>query len=165
MAAMTIGPLSERERLDWLRLARSENVGPITFRRLLERYGSAAAALDALPDLARRGGRTGTLRIATKAQAEKEIDACRRVGAQLLGLGEPAYPARLRALDDAPPLLCVRGHAALLDRATVAVVGARNASLAGRKLAAMIAAGLGAAGITVVSGLARGIDAAAHEAA
>ncbi len=162
---MSIRPLSDRERLDWLLLARSENVGPITFRRLLDRYGSAAAALTALPDLARRGGRTAALRIATKAQAEKELDACRRIGARLVGLMEPAYPARLRAVDDAPPLLCVRGHPALLERPTVAVVGARNASLAGRKMATTIAAGLGAAGIVVVSGLARGIDTAAHEAA
>lgn len=162
---MSIRPLSDRERLDWLRLARSENVGPVTFRRLLERYGSAAAALDALPDLARRGGRTASLRIATKAQAEAEIDACRRLDARLVGLMEPDYPARLRAVDDAPPLLCVRGHPTLLSRPAVAVVGARNASLAGRKMATIVATGLGAAGIVVASGLARGIDTAAHEAA
>jgi DNA processing protein len=161
---MTSRPLSEQERIDWLRLLRSENVGPITFRRLVERYGSARAALDALPDLARRGGRTAPLRIATKAQADAELAAARRLDATIVAECEPDYPARLRAIDDAPPLLYVRGHLHLLAKPTVGVVGARNASLAGRKIAAQIAVGLGAAGIIVVSGLARGIDAAAHEA-
>lgn len=158
-------PLSPTERIDWLRLIRSENVGPITFRRLLERYGSAAAALAALPELARKGGRIKPIAIASRAAAERELKALDAMGAQALGLNEPGYPVLLRAIDDAPPLLFVRGSAHLLNRPAVAIVGARNASLNGRKLARDIAADLAKAGYLVVSGMARGIDTAAHDGA
>lgn len=155
-------PLTDAERLDWLRLIRTENVGPITFQRLLDQYGSARAALDALPELARRGGRTKPLRLASKADTERELAANHRLGARLLCSCEPDYPEALASLDDAPPVVSVLGHAHLLKRRAVALVGARNASLNGKKFAERLAAELGEAGLLVVSGLARGIDTAAH---
>ncbi|MEX2451626.1 MAG: DNA-processing protein DprA [Rhodospirillales bacterium] len=158
-------PLSAREKRDWLRLIRTEHVGPLTFYRLLARFGSAAAALTALPDLARRGGRAKAPRPYTAANAEAEIEAVEALGARLIARGEPEYPPLLAAVEDAPPLISVLGDAALLARPAIAVVGARNASLNGRRLARDIAAGLGAAGHLVVSGMARGIDAAAHDGA
>src|ERR1700691_355230 len=103
-------PLSPSERFDWLRLIRSENVGPITFYQLLSRFGSAAAALEALPEIARRGGRQRALVIAAKSAIEREIAALAKVGAQLVGWGEPLYPPALAAVEDAPPLISVRGN-------------------------------------------------------
>jgi DNA processing protein len=155
-------PLSDRERLDRLRLIRSENVGPVTFRSLLRRFGSARAAIAALPDLAKRGGRSAPLRVCPAAQAEQELGAAGRIGARLLATEDGDYPVALAAIDDAPPLLYARGDASLLRRKAVAMVGARNASANGRRLAEDIARDLGAAGLVVVSGLARGIDHAAH---
>lgn len=154
--------LSDAERIDWLRLIRAENVGSITFFRLIERYGDAAAAIEALPALASRGGRAKPLRIPGRAEAEREAEATARAGARLLAACEPDFPRALAAIDDCPPLVSVKGHAKLLRARTVAVVGARNASLNGRRLAEAIARDLGRAGWVVVSGLARGIDAAAH---
>jgi DNA processing protein len=154
--------LTDSERLDRLRLIRSENVGPVTFRSLLRRFGSARAAIQALPELARRGGRAAPLRIYPAAQAEAELDAARRMGARVVAGDDADYPAPLAAIYDAPPLLYVRGDVALLQRKTAAIVGARNASANGRRLAEDIARDLGAAGFVVVSGLARGIDHAAH---
>jgi DNA processing protein len=156
--------LSDAERLDWLRLIRSENVGPRTFRALIDHCGSAAAALAELPRFARRGGGDGAAHIASRAEAEREIEAAASLGVSLLALGEPEYPWRLAMIDDAPPLLAVRGNLSALARPMVAVVGARNASAAGIKLAEALARDLGEAGLVVVSGLARGIDAAAHRA-
>jgi DNA processing protein len=161
MASQT-ATLTDSERLDRLRLIRSENVGPVTFRSLLRRFGSARAAIQALPDLARRGGRAAPLRIYPAAQAEAELDAARRMGARVLASDDADYPAPLAAIYDAPPLLYARGDAALLQRKAVAIVGARNASANGRRLAEDIARDLGAVGFVVVSGLARGIDHAAH---
>lgn len=158
-------PLSHQERLDWLRLIRSENVGPVTFFQLLERLASAEAALAALPELARRGGRTRPLRICAKAPAEREMDGLARIGARLIAWGEPEYPESLAAIDDPPPLIAVRGHPHLLQRQIVAVVGARNASANGRRIARQMAATLGRADLVIASGLARGIDSAAHEGA
>jgi DNA processing protein len=155
--------LSDEERIDWLRLIRSENVGPRGFRSLLRYFGSARAALAQLPELARRGG-AGTLRICSRSEAERELDAARALGICLIGLGEPEYPARLAEIDDAPPLIAVRGKSSALVRPMVAMVGSRNASAAGAKIAAQLARDLAAAGFVVVSGLARGIDAAAHRA-
>lgn len=157
--------LGRAERLDWLRLIRTENVGPITFRHLLNRFGSAAAALAALPELSRRGGRLGGLAIASKAQAEAELEALERVEARLVALGEPDYPVGLATIEDAPPLLSVRGNAVLLTGRIVAIVGARNASANGVRLARQLALDLGAAGLIVASGLARGIDTGAHQGA
>lgn len=158
-------PLSAAERFDWLRLIRTENVGPITFHRLLEQFGSARSALEALPDLAKRGGRTKPLRIASKADIERELIANERIGARLLCSCEPDYPEPMAALDDAPPVVSVLGHPHLLKRRAVALVGARNASMNGKKFAERLARELGEAGLLVVSGLARGIDTAAHAGA
>lgn len=156
--------LSAEQRLDWLRLIRTENVGPRTFRTLINQFGGAAAALEALPTLARRGGRLLPPRIPTRTEAENEMAALERGKARLVALGEADYPFALRSLDDAPPLLAVRGRAEVLRSPMVAIVGARNASAAGRTMAQTLARELGKAGYVVVSGLARGIDAAAHEA-
>jgi len=154
--------LSDEQRLDWLRLVRSKNVGPRTFRTLVNYYGGARAALDALPDWARRGGATGPVRICTREEAEREIETSRRLGVTLVAMGEAEYPTRLRMIDDPPPLIGVRGKAAALQAPMVAVVGSRNASAAGVKFTQRIARELGEQGFVVVSGLARGIDAAAH---
>lgn len=158
-------PLDHRERLDRLRLIRTENVGPVTFRHLLARYRTAGRAIDALPELARRGGRRRPLAVPSVGDAEREIAAVERAGATLLVVGDPAYPSGLRAIDDAPPCLSVAGDPALLVRPAIAVVGARNASVNGCRFAAGLARAFGDAGYAVVSGLARGIDAAAHEGA
>jgi DNA processing protein len=155
--------LDDGERLDRLRLIRSDNIGPVTFHDLMAHFGSAHDALAALPALARRGGRR--VRIASAAEAEAEMAAVADHGAALVFLGEADYPPWLAAIEGAPPVLAVRGAVESLARPTVAVVGARNASVAGRKFAMRIAADLGAAGFAVASGLARGIDAAAHTAA
>lgn len=157
--------LSTAERLDWLRLIRSENVGPRTFSRLLERFGGAAAALDALPDMARRGGLRRAITICPKGEAEREMEATQRAGARLIATIEPSYPRYLAALEDAPPLLSVLGNLSVLSKPMVAMVGARNASLNGRNFARKLAAELGRAGLVVTSGLARGIDTAAHQGA
>jgi DNA processing protein len=154
--------LSDRQRLDWLRLIRSESVGPRTFRALMNRFGGAAAAIEALPDLARQAGRT--LRICSLAEAERELEGLHRRGARLVALGEGAYPPALQAIDTAPPLIAVLGRVDALLRPCVAIVGSRNASAAGLKFTARLARDLGEAGFVVVSGLARGIDTAAHEA-
>ncbi len=159
MAARELDP---EERLDWLRLCRTELVGPISFYAMLRRFGSARAALDALPRLARRSERAKTVTAPTRAATEAELTALHRIGARLVCWGEPAYPSALSAIEDAPPILSVLGQVELLDRPMIAVVGARNASANGRRLARELAAGLGQGGLVVVSGLARGIDAAAH---
>ncbi len=156
--------LTDGERLDWLRLIRSENVGPRTFRALVRHFGSPRGALDALPDLARRGGAARAVRICSREEAEHELGAARDLGVAMVALGEPGYPPRLRAIDDAPPLIAVRGEGSALSQPTVAIVGSRNASAAGIKFAERLAHELGSAGFVVVSGLARGIDAAAHRA-
>lgn len=162
---ISVVPRSERERLDWLRLARSENVGPVTFRTLIERFGAASTALDALPQLARRGGRSATLTICSREEAEQELSALAEFGGQFLYLGEAPYPRLLAATEDAPPLLAVLGEVHLLEKPTVAIVGARNASANGIRIARRLAAELGEAGMVVASGLARGVDAAAHTGA
>src|SRR5262245_16204223 len=154
--------LSDQERLDWLRLIRSENVGPRTFHALLQHFGSARAALDALPDLARRGGAARPGRICAPAEAARELEETHARGIALIALGEPDYPARLQAIDDPPPLIAVAGAASVLARPSIAIVGSRNASAAGLKMAERLAREFVAAGFVVVSGLARGIDAAAH---
>jgi DNA processing protein len=154
--------LTDEQRIDWLRLIRSQNVGPSTFRKLLNHCGSARAALDRLPEFARRGGASGAPRICSRADAEREIKAAAAIGVSLVALGEPAYPLRLQMIDDAPPLIAVRGRLSALALPMVAIVGARNASAAGVKFAERIARDLSDAGFVIVSGLARGIDAAAH---
>lgn len=157
--------LSDKERLDWLQLIRTESIGPVTFSNLLKRFGSADAAISALPQLASKAGRKLPLRPAPRVQAETELAAADKCGARLIALCEDAYPKALAAIPDAPPVIFVRGHASLFEKPAVAVIGARNASSVGRKIARTLAQGLGASGVAVISGLARGIDGAAHEAA
>ena len=157
--------LSETARRDWLRLARSENVGPVTFDQLIRRYGDAGKALDALPDLSRRGGRASSLQIPSASDGDQELAAGEALGARLIAACEPDFPALLAALDPTPPLLWVRGQTDLLARPAVAIVGARIASAAGQRFAYTLASELGQVGYTIVSGMARGIDAAAHEGA
>lgn len=156
--------LTDAQRLDWLRLIRSENVGPRTFRALVNHYGGARAALEHLPSLARRGGAQSPGRICSVEDAQREIDIATRLGASFIALGEPDYPARLRMIDDAPPIVSVRGSIEALKSPMIAIVGSRNASAAGSKFAGQIARELGDADFVIVSGLARGIDAAAHRA-
>jgi DNA processing protein len=156
--------LTDDQRLDWLRLIRSENVGPRTFRTLLAHFGSARRALDALPDLARRGGAARPVRICPRDEAARELATAAAMNIAFVALGEDQYPAQLATIDDAPPLLAVRGKLAALHEPMLAMVGSRNASAAGVKFAESLARELGAAGLIVVSGLARGIDAAAHRA-
>lgn len=156
--------LTDRQRIAWLRLIRSDNVGPATFRDLINHFGSAEAALEALPELSRRGGSTRSLRIATVADAEREIETAHRHGARFIGIGEPDYPPALRQIDAAPPLLAVMGDLSVTALPAVGIVGSRNASISGAKFAAMMAREIGRGGYSVVSGLARGIDAAAHRA-
>jgi DNA processing protein len=156
--------LTDEQRLDWLRLIRTDNIGPRTFRDLVNHYGGARAALAALPALARRGGASGPARICSLEDAQAELKAARSLGVEFVALGEPEFPPRLQMIDDCPPLLAVRGRSAVLMRPLVAIVGSRNASAAGVKFAERLARDLGAAGFVTVSGLARGIDAAAHRA-
>ncbi len=156
--------LTDEQRLDWLRLIRSESVGPRTFRALVNQYGGAAAALEALPELARRGGRL-LLKVCSRAEAEKEMAAAARLGARFIAMGEPDYPKTLQAIDTAPPLIALRGNAAALAKPSVAIVGSRNASASGLTFAERLARQLGEAGYVIVSGLARGIDTKAHKAA
>jgi DNA processing protein len=156
--------LSESERRAWLRLSRTPNIGPVTFAQLIARFGSASAALDELPRLSRRGG-GGELRPPPDAEARAEIEKLAALGGRLIAAVEPDFPHGLAALDAPPPVISMLGHPSQLARETVALVGARNASALGRRFAATLATELGRAGFVVVSGLARGIDAAAHEAA
>lgn len=156
--------LTDEQRIDWLRLIRSPNVGPRTFRALINHFGGARAALAALPSLARRGGAAGVVEVYPQAEAEREIAAAQKLGVTFVALGEPDYPQRLQMIDDAPPLIAIRGETRVLSLPMVAIVGSRNASGAGLKFTQIIARELGESGFAVVSGLARGIDAAAHAA-
>lgn len=156
--------LTDRQRIAWLRLIRSDNVGPITFRDLINHFGSAEAALEVLPDLSARGGSTRPIRVATREEAQAELDYARELGVRFVGIGEPGYPPALRQVEGAPPLIAVKGSLETLSLSSVGIVGARNCSVSGAKFAAMLARDLGMAGYAIVSGLARGIDAAAHRA-
>jgi DNA processing protein len=158
------GPrLSDRQRLAWLRLIRTQNVGPASFRDLINRFGSAEAALEILPELMISGGARRIARIPSVAEAEAELEAARRAGARFVGIGEPDYPPQLKNMDHPPPLLAVKGEGGVFRLPTIAIVGARNASLAGIKMARTLATDLGRDGYGIVSGLARGIDTAAHQ--
>ncbi|MDX2102963.1 MAG: DNA-processing protein DprA [Alphaproteobacteria bacterium] len=154
--------LSHGERRDRLRLARTENVGPVTFRQLLLRFGTASAALAALPELARKGGRRAPLAIAAPAKADQELDWHAAAGFDLVIQGDPDYPRQLLALEDPPAVFSIAGSRHLLARPMVAIVGARNASANALNFANRLARDLAEAGVVVVSGLARGIDGAAH---
>lgn len=155
--------LDDQEKISWLRLIRTENVGPMTFFQLLDTYGSATRALEALPGLSRKGGRLKDLRITSKDSVLSEIDRLESLGGRFVYATETAYPVSLTAIDDAPPVLSVMGNAKLLNLPAIGMVGARNASLNGCKFAEKLARELGEAGQIIASGLARGIDTAAHK--
>jgi DNA processing protein len=157
--------LTDEERIDWLRLSRTAQVGPITFFALIARFGSAGAAIEELPRLAVRAGRAKPAAIAPAGEIRREAERAARFGARLIAACEPDYPEALAAIEDAPPVIFAGRNVALFERPSVAIVGARNASMNGRKMAAKLAAELGDAGFVVVSGLARGIDTEAHKAA
>jgi len=156
--------LTDEERIDWLRLSRTAQVGPITFYALIARYGSARAALEELPKLAARAGRAKPAAIPAAGEIRREVERAARMGARYIAAHEPEYPQSLAAIEDAPPVIVAGRNIALFERPAVAIVGARNASMNGRKMAARLAADLGEAGFVVVSGLARGIDTEAHKA-
>jgi DNA processing protein len=155
--------LDAAEKLAWLRLTRSPSVGPVTFAQLIRRFGSASAALKEAPRLALRGGKPF---VATpEADAMRELQQTEALGARLIASCEPDFPAGLAALDPPPPMISMLGQPHLLRRDMIAIVGARNASALARKFAQILSRELGEAGLVIASGLARGIDSAAHEAA
>jgi DNA processing protein len=157
-------PSSDQHKLDWLRLSRTENVGPVTFYKLIETYGTAADALNALPELAKRGGRKKPLSAPPQRTIEKEYNRLIKSGGQIITTACDDYPTPLAACPDAPPVISVLGSRMdLLARQCIGIVGARNASINGRKMAQKLATGLGAVDRTIASGLARGIDTAAHQ--
>jgi DNA processing protein len=161
---MTTRSLTDLERLDWLRLFRSENIGPITFYRLLERFGDINAACARAPELARRGGGKTPLKIESRNTAEKEIAALQKTGGFMIASCEPDYPKLLRHIEDAPPVLSFLGQRSLLNtKRIVAMVGARNASLNARQFSERMARDCGGADLHVASGLARGIDTSVHK--
>jgi DNA processing protein len=157
--------LSDDERIDWLRLSHTANVGPITFASLIQRYGSAGAALAELPRLAEKAGRARAPSPPAIAEMKQEADRVARMGARHIAACEPDYPVALAAIEDAPPVITAGRDLSIFKRPSVAIVGARNASLNGRRIAAKLAKDLGDAGVVIVSGLARGIDTEAHKAA
>jgi DNA processing protein len=158
----TQNALSDTERIDWLRLIRSRNVGPHMFIELIDCFGTAAAAIDALPELSRPAGGRRKFTILHRDSIVAEFEALKAAGGTAIGLYEPDYPETLAAIADPPPVLFLRGDVKMLKRPTVGIVGARNASANGRSFAEDVAGQLGKAGYVVVSGLARGIDATAH---
>jgi DNA processing protein len=164
-APLPTAALSEAERLACLRLIRSENVGPVTFRELINHFGGATKALEALPELSRRGGAGRAIRLCPAADAEKELEAAARAGAVQLFTIEPDYPALLARIDAPPPMLYVKGRRELLNSPAIAIVGSRQCSAAGVQLTRRFSNELAEAGFVIVSGLARGIDRAAHETA
>ena len=156
---------TEAEKLDWLRLSRTDHIGPITFYKLLEIYGSASEALNALPELAKKGGRKKPLVAPNIKDVEQEYNALLKLGGDMVCAGEDAYPLSLANIDDAPPIISYIGDIKHAHCPCLGIVGARNASLNGRKFTHTLAQELGQAGQVIASGLARGIDTAAHEGA
>jgi len=156
--------LSDNQRLNWLRLIRTENIGPVAFRDLIMFCGSAASAIERLPDLNIRGGGSKPVRVTPLEDAEREIEAIERMGARLVGMGEPDYPQQLKNCEAPPPLVIIKGNPNVFRKPPVAIVGSRNASVVGARFTERLARDLGDAGFAIVSGLARGIDAAAHKA-
>src|SRR6056297_1581010 len=154
---------TEDDRVSWLRLLRSRRVGPSTFHRLMTEHGTAQAALAALPEVAKAAG-VENYEVCPEGVAHAELRAASQAGAQMLCIGGPLYPTELAEISDAPPILWTIGDTELLHRPLVAMVGARNASSLGQRMAKGLAADLAAKGFTVVSGMARGVDTAAHAA-
>jgi DNA processing protein len=163
-APLPTAELTQDERLACLRLIRSENVGPVTFRELINHFGGATNALAALPELSRRGGFGRSIRLCPKEDAERELEKAAGAGAVPVFTIEPDYPALLARIEAPPPMVYIKGRGDLLNRPAVAIVGSRQCSAAGVQLTRRFANELGEAGFVVVSGLARGIDRAAHEA-
>lgn len=163
-APLPTAKLGPEETLACLRLIRSEGIGPVTFRDLINHYGGAQNAISALPEIARRAGRAKPIKLCTKEDAEAELSAAERAGATPIFTIEPGYPAAVAAIDAPPPLLYVKGRIDLLNRPCVGIVGSRVCSAAGAKLASLFARQIGEAGYVIASGLARGIDGAAHQA-
>ncbi|MFN3892804.1 MAG: DNA-processing protein DprA [Beijerinckiaceae bacterium] len=161
---MTGARLSDEQRLDWLQLIRSENVGPRTFRTLINRFGGARAALESLPDLIRRHGGGRQIRIAQRDVCLREYESALRIGARFLVMGDREYPPALREIDSPPPVICVMGDASAFTRPMVAIVGSRNASAAGLAFTERLAHELAEAEFVIASGLARGVDQRAHRA-
>ncbi len=157
--------LTDAQRLDWLRLIRSDNIGPRTFRALINRYGGAGAALEALPALVRETIGARKIRIADRDVCLRELETAQRAGARFVALGEPDYPQALRAIDSPPPLVAVKGHGDVVLKPMIAVVGSRNASAAGLTLTERLTHDFAGQNYVIVSGLARGIDQKAHRAA
>lgn len=155
----------QNDILDILRLIRSSQVGPITYHKLIRRFATPADALAALPDMAKRSGSPTGLKICPVEEAEKELQTCQKKGIDVLSMADPAYPPRLKHIEDAPPLLFVKGNPDILTKKSVAVIGSRNASSNGLRFAHKISADLGHSGLLITSGMARGIDTAAHEGA
>lgn len=156
--------LSFQQRRDWLCLIKSENVGPVSFFKLLERFGDAATALRALPEISHRGGLKRPIRICSPEIAEQDLQAAENIGAKFIAACEPEYPQLLRHTDGPPPLICAKGRFELLNTTSIAMVGSRNASAVGLKFARTLASEFGQAGYTTISGLARGIDTSVHQA-
>ena len=150
--------LTDEQRIAWLRLARTEQVGPISFFNFINRFGSAENALEALPEIASQTGSNKFPKICSEDDALRELEAAQKLGVRHIAAGEPDYPTLLRQIDDPPPFLLVRGEIDFNLRPMVAIVGSRNTSIAGQKMATLLATGLTEAGYVVVSGLARGID-------
>ncbi len=161
---MNDGTLSFQEKRDWLQLIRSENVGPATFFKLIAKFGSAKAALSALPDIAARGGAKRPIKICPQETAEQELNYAEHIGADLIASCESRFPTLLQQIDGAPPLIYTKGNNALFEKPCIALVGSRNASAVGRNFSRDLASALGKAGYITVSGLARGIDTSVHQA-
>jgi DNA processing protein len=162
---MSAQHLSDEQRFNWLRLIRTERIGPVTFKQLINRFGSAKAAIEALPEIAARGGVLKAVKIAGEADIASEFEEAARLGAVFVAMGEPEYPALLRHFDGAPPIIAVLGDVSALNQNTIGVVGSRSASTNGLAFARKMSAELANAGFVIASGLARGIDRAAHEGA
>lgn len=156
--------LTDRQRLNWLRLLRSENIGAVSFRDLIDHYKTAENALEALPELSKKGGLSTSIKIASLEDAEKEMQEAEKLGVRFVGIGEPDYPVFLKRAEASPPLIAIKGNVFAFQKTSVGIVGSRNASAAGKKLASQFAHFLGDAGFTIISGLARGIDSVAHQA-
>ncbi|ACS51372.1 DNA-processing protein DprA [Bartonella grahamii] len=156
--------LTDRQRLNWLRLLRSENIGAVSFRNLIDHYKTAENALEALPELSRKGGGSVSIKIASLEDAEKEIQKAKRLGVRFIGMGEPDYPAFLKVTEAPPPLIAIKGNVSIFQKTSIGIIGSRNASAAGKKLTAQFARFLGEADFVTISGLARGIDSVAHQA-
>ncbi len=157
--------LTDEEKADWIQLIRTPNIGPITFYRLIKKFGTAAKALSVLPEFSRQAGRKKPLIPSDRQAAQDEIKTAWQKGIIIIAACEAEYPTALRAIADPPPIIFVNGHVSLFEKPAIAIIGARNASGIGRKFARQLSLDLGQAGYVITSGLARGIDGAAHGAA